>query len=382
MDKIRMKVSPVLFIVIGVMVAITLFGILGFFISNRCYRGYSVVEYNNRRDSNTAQYMSHDGKLLKYSRDGASGLNAKGDVLWNGGYEMERPTVDICEKYVVIADVGGKDLYVYNGEDSGTKLEMDLPIVKARVAAQGVVAVLLQGEEKNVINIYNPYSTVDPLLVEIPTNVNDDGYAMDFDISPDANSLVASYLTVTEGKINNNVMFYNFTDVGQDKNRMVGAQQYGESMVSRINFASNDKVVVFTQEGFYVYKDMKRPEESKKVILKNNIKSMAMDEENIALVEESKSDKSLLHIYDTSGSEKKSMDISYQYDRLYLYDGELIFFGGQKCNILRVNGREKFDYTFKRAVEEFLPSEGNGYYYIVDKDSLQQIRLSSSDGES
>jgi hypothetical protein len=88
--------------------------------------------------------MYYNGNILKYSRSGISEIDNEGKSLWNGGYEMKQPQVDTCGDYVLVADVTGKQFYVYNGEDEGTSIETSLPIVSAKVARQGVVAVLLQ----------------------------------------------------------------------------------------------------------------------------------------------------------------------------------------------------------------------------------------------
>ncbi len=374
----KRRLSPILVAIISVMLVVIVFAIVVYRYSNRCFTGYNVMSETKRNDSNTAKYISYNGNLLKYSRDGASALNAAGEVIWTGGYEMERPQVDICGDYVVIADIGGKDLYVYNGSDSGTKMEMALPIEKVRVASQGVVAVLMKEEESDVINIYNPYSSADPLLVEVPTNISDDGYPMDFDISADGYSLVTSNLAVANGAIDNKVSFYNFTDVGQDKNRLVGGKKLGESMIANIAFLTDDKVAIFYQNGFSIYKDMKQPEEICKQTFKNEIKSVAYNESNIAVVESKNGEKNPLHIYDLSGHESLSTDIDYEYDSLSLYDGELIFSSNQKCNVLRINGREKFDFTFDRRVEFFLPSLGNSKYFLIDDNTIEQIKLSGN----
>lgn len=376
--RLNIKKSPLLVAIISIMLVVVVFAIVVFQYSNRCYTGYNVINEVKRNDSNTAQYMNYNGNLLKYSRDGASAMDTAGNVLWNGGYEMERPQVDICGDFVAIADIGGKDFYVYNGSDSGTKMEMPLPIVKIRVAAQGVVAVLMQEEESNVINIYNPYSSADPLLVEIPTNIEDDGYPTDFDISADGNSLVTAFLTITNGVIDNKVSFYNFTDVGQDKNRLVGGKKYGESMISNVSFLTEDKAVVFYQNGFSVFKDMKQPEEVCAKTFTKEIRSVAFHDEAIAVIENQEGDKLPLHIFDSNGHETVQTEINYKYDRLELYDGELIFSSNQNCNIMRINGREKFAFTFDRKIEAFLPSKKNSRYFLVDESKIQQIKLSGS----
>lgn len=126
---------------------------------------------------------AYQNGVLRYSRDGAAAVDRDGNEMWNGSYDMENPALDICEEYAVVADIQGKSLYVYNGSDSGTKLTTDYPILQACVSKQGVVAVLLEDQSSNVIQVYNPYDDNKKLLVEIPTNV-EEGYPVSIDLSP------------------------------------------------------------------------------------------------------------------------------------------------------------------------------------------------------
>lgn len=119
---------------------------------------------------------------------------------------------------------GGKEVYVYNGSDDGTVLEMPLPVTMIKVASQGVVAVVLEDSGSNVVSLYNPYSSDEKLLVEVPSNVSEDGYPIDIALSADAKSLVTVYLAIKEGAQESNICFYNFSEVGQDKNRIVGGK--------------------------------------------------------------------------------------------------------------------------------------------------------------
>lgn len=118
------------------------------------------------------------------------GIGSDGTALWNGSYEMANPMVDVCGTYVAVADQGGKEVYVYNGSDDGTVLEMPLPVTMIKVASQGVVAVVLEDSGSNVVSLYNPYSSDEKLLVEVPSNVSEDGYPIDIALSADAKSLV------------------------------------------------------------------------------------------------------------------------------------------------------------------------------------------------
>lgn len=367
----------VIIAVSGIVLTIVAFSIVIYFFSNRLFSGYDVISEWKRKDSNTVQYISYNDNILKYSKDGASAFDSKGTVLWNGGYEMESPCADICGKYVVIYNVGGKELFVYNGDDSGTKLEMTLPIVKARVAAQGVVAVLLEDTDSNTINIYNPYSNTTPLLVEIPTNIKSNGYPMDFDISHDGNSLVASYLIVENGAATNQASFYNFTEVGQDKKQLVGGKSFGDNMIAQISFVNEDEVVIFHQTGFSLFTDMKQPKEKTKKTFEDKIESVVSNEKYVGVILSKVSDDNKsLQLFDYSGKKKLTFPITYNYEKVMLNNEEIIFSSEKKCNILRCNGKEKFEFVFDYNIICFLPLKGSEKYLLVDENMIQEIKLS------
>ena len=330
-----------------------------------------------RSDSNNVNYCYFKGDLLKYSRSGISALDNNGKNLWNGGYEMKQPQIDICGDYVSVADVLGKRFYVYNGKDEGTSLETTLPIVRAKVAGQGIVAALLQDSDSNVLNIYNPYSSVDSLLVEIPTNVSEEGYPLDFDISPDGNSIVSAYMVVQGNTIENKVSFYNFTEVGQDKNTMVGGKSFGEETISRIEFVGEDEAAVFHEKGFTLFTRMKQPEVLFEKRFDEEIRSMAYSDKYIAVVTGSgeKKEKQTLHLYDRKGKEELTRDISYEFAKMDIYNEEIIFQTNHSCNIVRANGKDKFSYQFKDKIDGIFPTKNGSIYTLIDTESIKKIKL-------
>lgn len=371
------KTLTILISVIAVVLAIMAFAVYIYFFSNRSFDSYDVISEWKRKDSNTVQYLMYGDNYLKYSRDGASAFDSSGKVIWNGGYAMDSPCADICGDYVVIYNIGGKECYVYNGKDSGIKVETALPIVKARVAGQGVVAVLLEDTDSNTINIYNPYSSATPLVVEIPTNITENGYPMDFDISEDGNSLVASYLIVKKGKAVNQISFYNFTEVGQDKNRLVGGKSFENNMITRIEFFGNDEVIVFYQNGFSVFEDMKQPKETVKKTFEEKIQSVVVNEKHIGIIiNNADNEKRTLHLFSHSGKTELTFPISYDFEKVICSKDELIFYNNKRCNILRYNGTEKFKFAFDHNIQYFLPGGGGNQYLMIDEYLLQQIKLS------
>ena len=203
---------------------------------------------------------AYQNGVLRYSRDGAAAVDRDGNEMWNGSYDMENPALDICEEYAVVADIQGKSLYVYNGSDSGTKLTTDYPILQACVSKQGVVAVLLEDQSSNVIQVYNPYDDNKKLLVEIPTNV-EEGYPVSIDLSPDGTGVICASICVTSGAVKSQVAFYDFTDVGKNTNCLVGAQEYKDRIVAEVKYLDEDHAALFSEKGFSLWKNMKKPKQ-------------------------------------------------------------------------------------------------------------------------
>lgn len=364
-------------VILGLLLVAAGLGIFSYIYGNRCYNSYEVKKSVDRSDSNNVTYRYRNGNILKYSRSGISEIDNQGKSLWNGGYEMKQPQVDVCGDYVVVADVTGKQFYIYNGEDEGTSIETTLPIVRAKVAKQGMVAVLLQDEDSNVLNIYNPYSNADSLLVEIPTNVAEEGYPLDFDISPDGKSVVTAYLVVNGNSIETRVSFYNFTEVGQDKNTLVGGKSFGESMIANVEFVGDDKVVVFHEKGFTIFGKMKQPAIQVEKTFSEEIKSMAYNEGNLAVVVEKdgKIENQKIFLYDEKGKEKLQRNISYEYANMEIHGEEIIFTGNRSCNILRFNGHDKFDYKFEQEIDAVYPTADGTVYTLIDTSTIQKIKL-------
>ena len=237
-----------MFIVIciaSIVVAVGIFILLVNGYINKQYTGYEVIREVQRQDAGAEKYLCHNGSFIKYSKDGISGVDMSGKTLWTGSYEMGNPSVVMRGEYILVADIGGKDAVIYNGQHEATELSVDYEIKQADVSKQGLAALLLEDSSSDMINIYNPYDVSSKLLVKIPTNV-DDGYPVCMAISPDGTSVAASYICVSAGKVESRVVFYNFSDVGKNSDCIVGARNYQKSLVTDLHFLSDDQVVLFS----------------------------------------------------------------------------------------------------------------------------------------
>lgn len=374
----RRKIT--LFVIISIACIIAASGIFYLLVSsfmNKKYTSYKVVEETGISANSYVKYLSYCDKVLKYSRDGISVIDASGKTVWNGSYDMLSPAADICGEYTTVADIGSKSVYVYNGEGQGREITTDYPIVQASVSAHGVVAVLIEQANSNVINIYAPYDVSDKLLVEIPTNV-DEGYPVCIDISPAGTNLVSAFVSVTSGKIQARAAFYDFTDVGKNTNCLVGAKNYNESIISDVRFLGNDNICIFTDKGFSIWNNAKQPGEVYTQVFDKKIKSAFCNDRYVGMVFENNNRRKpyQMKIYDLQG--KKILDIGFggEYSTVRMYDNdEIMFNSASQCMIFRINGVRKLMCRVDGKVSCFLPAGKVNKYYLVMENKIQKISL-------
>lgn len=345
---------------------------------NGMYTNYEVLKEYEKEDSGSANYVAYKDKILKYSKDGASVIDKDGKSVWNGSYDMKNPSVSICGDYVAIADIGGKEIYIFNGRDSGKELKVLNPIIQVDIGGQGVVAVAMENGDSSLIDIYDPYQPGDTLRVEIPTMVNEDGFPIDLALSNDGQKLVTGFIDVSDGIMENKVTFYNFGEVGQnDINRQTGMVSLENVLISKVDFLNNDLICVNTENGFSLYSMKQKQEKIADIIFEETIKSVMSSEKYVGVVleEYSDADKYRLVVYNLRGKKILDEELGFDYDKVQLTNSDVIFYSELECNIIRLNGKKKFEKIFDQSVVAVLPFDENKKYYMISDYSIQQIQL-------
>ena len=371
------RITLAIFIVVAVVSSILFYV---FFQMNRTYGGYEVINEFERKDSVGAQYLCNNDKLVKYSKDGAVGMKIDGSKIWDVSYELKNPKAVACGDYIAIADIGEKEIWVFDGSEKGTCIETEAPIVQVAVANQGVVAAVLQNNQEAQINIYDPYDLTQQCKVQITTSTDSDGYPVSIALSKDGQKLVTSYVNIVNGVTENSVNFYNFQGNWQDsENRMAGADLMGQTIVADLQFMTDDIVCAYMKQEVKLYRfDGDDFEEIKDIKIDNAINSVCNNSEYVALVVENadKTDKPyIVKVYDTNGELKLEKEIDYEYDTVKIENDELIFYSATGARILRFRGSEKLNCTFDTNVSYFFAVGSSDKYILIDGQTVKQILL-------
>ncbi|MBR1598348.1 MAG: hypothetical protein IJ661_05440 [Lachnospiraceae bacterium] len=345
------------------------------------FNGYDVIEDTNVKNSSMLDYIAYRNSLLKYSKDGATYVDEKGEAVWNETFAMKMPAADVCGDYAAIADLNGNDVYVFDKEGKVSNTAMPYTISDIAVASQGEFAVILEGDKVNYINLYDKNGEQ---ISEIQTTITQSGYPMDVDLSNDGEKLFSSYLYIDGANIKNGLAAYNFGPVGVNENadRLMGGYQLEDTVVPKVEFIDNNTICAFGDNQFIIYSMKEKPSEKAKIEFDQEVRSVIYNQQYVGVVmvnnEVSEDDKAapyILEIYNTNGRKVMKQDIDFNYENVRMTEKEIVFVGGNECRVYTLKGGLKFSYTFTKNVIDMIPTGYSRRYIVLYDNESEVIRL-------
>lgn len=342
---------------------------------NKIYTDYEVIQEYERQDADAANYIICNGKVLKYSQDGAEVFDASNNVIWNETYEMQNPMVATCKDSVAICDYQGNMIYVINETGEQGIIKTKLPITNISVSQQGVVAAVL--EDGDVTRIYL-FSKEGEELINIRCTMSQNGYPVDISLSDDGIKLGVSYMRIEKGELKSSVAFYNFGDVGQNEiDNYASGYDYIDTVIPRLEFINSSTAFALGDNRFNVYKGSQKPTSAFEVILNEEVQSVFYGNRSVGLVFRTGEgdNKYRIDVYNEDGILSLSQKFDIDYTDIILKDDLIIIYNDSRCVIYNMSGVEKFNGDLLDSVLLLVPTEQKSKYILVNRDIVQTIRL-------
>lgn len=338
--------------------------------NNKVASSYEVVTSMSRGDDTSVYYCMMRKGMVKYSKDGVAMTNKSGSVLWNQTYEMASPTMTSAGDYVAVGDIGANTIYIFNEYGQLGRVSTDVPIQEIQISEQGVVAAVLSDTSSNYINLYDKQGNS---LGSIKASLENTGYPLAIALSPDASKLAVSYLIVKSGSMQSRIVSYDFSDVEGD--HLLDTQEL-EGLYPKAAFLDSREVVLFGEKGFVLYQA-----DSKKIETQENfeseINSVFCTNQKLGFIFKSEDDngKYRMEIYNKAGKKSSTYYFDLDYSGMTADDDEVILYNDEEMLIYQMGGRVRFRGTFNTAVTGVMPSWEDGLYWLIDDQSLREIRI-------
>lgn len=332
----------------------------------------SSVEINITQGS---QLLPFAGYLLTYSKDGAGCMDIKGNAVWNQTFEMQNPIVDVCQNVVAIGDYNGRNLYVMNTSGVMGSITTNKPMRDFCVAANGVVAAVLDDTDTTWIYLYDSQGKE---LAYFRTTMKDSGYPVKVAISPSGELVCVSYLFVDSGQMKSSVAFYNFGDVGQNNtNNYVSGYDYADTVVPFVRFLDNRSLFAVADNRVMLYGGAQKPLSVLESLIDDSVQSVYYGGEYIGLVFNSTEADSRyrMDVYHKSGVLKQSIYFDIEYSDIIFHEDQIIIYNESECRIYNSNGMEKYSGRFNKTTLVLIPQNAAYRYMAVTPDSIDTIEL-------
>ena len=367
--NLKIKVITIIGIVCALLLAIYLFCVY------RTYNNYKVRKTIKIETGTNSQYQAFGEFVVKYSNDGISYINGT-ETIWNEAYEMKSPIVDVCGDYLAIADKNSNTIYIFNKKGKVGEVNTSYPIIKIEVAQQGVVAALLEEASANYIELYDKEGN---LIVSHKSLLSENGFPLSFSISNDGEKMMTSYLSIKEGSTENQVIFYNFSNVGKDEVvRVVGTvNQYGETIVPAVYFVSNEDAIAIGDNVLTIYKMKEKPTIRKEIKFDKEIQKVFYNEKYVGLIfENSKGDTPYkMEVYSLSGEKIMSKEIEMNLDHVKFAGKNVLMYDDVTCELISLKGVVKFKHVFTKQLDAIVPMESTNTFLLMTKNKIEEISL-------
>ena len=335
------------------------------YVEKRSYHSYKVLNTSEQEDVVSTQYVEMDGDILRYSPDGVSVVDSSMNTVWNETYTMQNPIADVNGSRAVVADSEGTSLYICDKKGITGTVTTSYSIVKVRIAANGMVAAILDNDENTWINFYNSDGS---LVAENLTKIDDPGYPMDVAVS-DNGVMMVTFQYVDGSKTTSYVAFYNYGDVGQNEDdRIVSGYTYENAVIPQVECISESQYIALRDDGFSTYQGNQIPKESKTINVKQEIVSTFFDDERIGLVfkNNNKDSEYTMEVYNMNGQLKFRRNFNVAYSTIKMSGGNIIMYNSSQICVMNSRGVQKYMGSVDGTIRNFFKIGWNKYLMVMD----------------
>ena len=363
----RFLVFLVVVLVLGALVAGAIY------MMKRPYTGFSqnwrnsFTGENGVSESDYEDYEIFGDGFLKVTRDGATYIDSSGKTIWNQSYEMNSPYVSISGDYCAIADQGKTAIYIMNKTGTTGQAETNLPITKISVAGTGVTYALLEDSKASYITVFSKEGAA--LDISIKSVLDGDGYPVDIAVSPDGTELIASFASIENGTIQNKVIFYNLSEIGQNagSNRVVGGftDDFSGHLAGRVHFSDDTHAQAFYDGGiaFFSTKVLTSPELTEKVEIEQTIQAITYADDYIGVItdnsdSETSADPYTLTVYRLNGQTAFSTPFQLNYTNFDIDQDRVLVYNNTTLQLYDMSGTLKYSGNIDTSISRARVARG------------------------
>lgn len=349
-------------------------GIAGF-IRYRTFSSYETISFDMEEDTLSSGYVKLGENVLRYGISGARLTDRDENELWSIAYSMDNPAAEVSGEAGAVYEQGGTSIRTFGADGQLGQVTTPYPIRKAKAAAQGVTAAILEDGDNTWLKYYSTDGTE---IASFRTQIDSPGYPMDLSLSPDGMTLAVAYVYPGEGQVKSQVAFYNFGSAGKSqKDHLVKAVSYDDLLIPQLDYVDENTCVAYTEKGFLVFEGTTDPEETAKVEESQEILSICKNDSYVVMTVESSDvlQPYTLKLYSLSGKEIFQENFDFSYENMEMDEDQILLWNRGEFAIYNFSGVEKFNGSVEEGQIQEIIGVGNRNYLGVLDQGLLYMKL-------
>ncbi|MBQ9031622.1 MAG: hypothetical protein IJ106_09265 [Parasporobacterium sp.] len=353
----------IILIVILILIAALTVGII-LFEKYRTFSWYSTdstISISNSEEN--TEYYQYGNGYLKCAGDGIIYFD-RNRIIWSEYYSMLQPITDICEEYIAAADIGQRNIYLYDKSGFVNRINLSHNITDVEVSRTGMVAVASNEGNINYLEILDRNGN------EIMTEksvFSSRGYLMDLTLSDDGTRLAAVFVSIDKGTLRSKVVFYDLSGESGSDDIIVGVfDQYESIMMTTIRFLADDTVCAIGDLGISIYQFKDVPElVYEDLELPWEIQSLFFDEQYIGMIVEAPDSDTRyqIRVLDLTGNIQLEQGTDFSYGRAAFAGENVLLSSYNECLMYSFAGVEKVYLSFDQHIEALISGDGRHFVY-------------------
>ncbi len=282
----------------------------------------------------------HMDYIVKCNRDGIWLLDRKGHELWSVGIPLSNPIIKTNGKNLLVADIGGKDIYVINGKSVRWNDRTEESIQNAEINENGYVTVITSSRLYNgEVRVY------DDRGIELLQSVIANNFAVTAKIAPSGKMMVIDLINASDAKA---YTYLKFSDMnGKDLIEKSMPQDKG---IYPFVWFSKDDAVVAAGDTSIVFMDNAGNIKSDKQFSKVASASITGSKRVAAAVVNGNAGE--LKVFSADGREYSSAPLRDEVLSISAFEGVIAVNTGRKASFWTERCKSKGEYNSKSDIIE------------------------------
>lgn len=332
-------------------------------------------------ESSFAAYIDFGANMVKYTKDGAMYIDARGRKVWTQPYEMKSPIASVNGDYIAIADQQGNDIIICDRTGCQGTAKTLLPIIKASISAKGVVVAILEDSKSNYLYWFRKDGA--PLDISVKARLSGDGYPLDISVSPSGDQVLCSYVYMNNGRLDSKVIFYDFSEIGKNVSakRIVGGfeEPFAGTLVPRVRFLTDTYSFACSDKGltFFSSKNLASPELIVQKEIAGEINTLFYSEAYVGVIALNAEGENpyRMEIFRQDGSQVMNKDFNFSYRHASISGDQIFLWNENNFQVYNMAGTKRYDGSFEDTIEHITAGRFSNSYILTSPQHMREITL-------